>query len=425
MNWTNPGGDGSFLIKTAPYRGAWNGVINNGSEWTVTVDVTGDPDPGCLAREFGESDVGNAAEPNSCGAQPTAADPVNVIQGNFWQTWTDVSVEGRGPGLGMARTYSSARSAVDGPLGFGWSFPYGMALTATGGVARVTQENGAVVGFTQTSTGWFPPPRVNASLTQAGDGSWTFTRAGREVFKFSPAGQLLSLSDLSGNQTTLGYSNGTLASVTDASGRALTVTWAGGRISTVAAPAAVLRSGGPATPIAVSYTYDAAGNLATVTEAHGGVWTFGYDTGHRVVTAREPRHHALGAAAPVVENHYDTQGRVDWQEDRLDRRTSFDWSTPDRTTVTDPAGRVTAFEHLDGICTAIVKDPGPQQSRWVFEVDSATLGRTKTTDPTGRSHPPRSTIVPCRRRSRPPRAPPPSPMTRSPWSRPPWGTRRG
>jgi hypothetical protein len=70
----------------------------------------------------------------------------------------------------------------------------------------------------------------------------------------------------------------------------------------------------------------------------------------------------------VVENHYDASGRVDWQEDRLDRRTTFAYGT-DQTTVTDPAGRVVRYEHAGAICRAIVLNPGPDQSRWGFEVD--------------------------------------------------------
>jgi len=133
----------------------------------------------------------------------------------------------------------------------------------------------------------------------------------------------------------------------------------------------------------VAYSYDGAGNLQTATEPDTGVWTFTYDATHRMLTVREPRHQALGGSAPVVENHYDANGRVDWQEDRLDRRTTFGWATEGQTTVTDPKSNITVYEHVGGICTGLIRDPGINQSRWAYEIDYATLGRTKTTDPTG------------------------------------------
>jgi RHS repeat-associated protein len=389
-------GEGEYFIKTGLYSGGGIGSGNLGSElqWKVDVSVgddpaTGDVDdgPDCLPRESAESDTSNASEPNACGAQPSGLDPVNVVQGNFWQSWTDVGVAGRGAGISAARTYSSSRAATSGPLGNGWSWSYGMKVAVSSGVARVYQENGAVVPFSTTSAGWVPPKRVNATLVQnpgSAPAHWVFTRAGGEVFTFDSDGLLRSIADLSGNTTTLAYASGRLVTVTDPAARALTLTWdtVNNRITKLTAPSAQLASGGAAQVIEVTYGYTGS-DLTSVTMPDGGVWTNSYDGSHRMTTIREPRHHALGTSAPVVENHYDAQGRVDWQEDRLDRRSTLDWSVANQTTVTDPKGNVVRYEHANGLCTAIVRDPGVDESRWTFEVDSATLGRTKVTDPNG------------------------------------------
>ena len=149
------------------------------------------------------------------------------------------------------------------------------------------------------------------TLVEETDGTFTLTRLGTEVFKFATDGKLTSIKDLSGNTTTLTYTSGVLSAITDPAGRALTVSWMNGRVSKVAAPQTVLQTGGAAVPIEVTYGYDASGNLQTVTDAAQGVWTFGYTDPlrpHHVTTIREPRHHSLGAAAPVVENHYDARG---------------------------------------------------------------------------------------------------------------------
>ena len=55
--------------------------------------------------------------------------PVNSATGEFWHTFDDISVPGRGFGLDFSRTYSSQRASVIGPLGYGWSDSYGASLT--------------------------------------------------------------------------------------------------------------------------------------------------------------------------------------------------------------------------------------------------------------------------------------------------------
>jgi len=47
--------------------------------------------------------------------------PVNSATGEFWHTFDDISVPGRGFGLDFSRTYSSLRASTLGPLGYGWS----------------------------------------------------------------------------------------------------------------------------------------------------------------------------------------------------------------------------------------------------------------------------------------------------------------
>lgn len=268
-------------------------------------------------------------------------------------------------------------------MGFGWSASYFMNVHEASGVATITQENGAIVEFRSFAGGWVAAPRVDATLTRDASGTWTFTRMGRELFEFSAAGRLTAVRDLSGNTVSLGYASDELSTITDPAGRVLTLTWVAGRVVKVTAPPAVLAAGGSPVVLETTYGYDPAGDLTSVTDAAGGITTFGYDASHRVTSVREARHHALGAGAPVVHNHYDAVGRVDWQDDRLGRRTTFAYA-PGATTVTDPVGNAVVYTHnAEGICTGIIRDPGPNQSQWVFEVDPRTLGRTRVTDPNG------------------------------------------
>ena len=101
------------------------------------------------------------------------------------------------------------------------------------------QENGSTVAFTQTANGGFTPvqPRMLATLVNHPDGSYTFTRQGKQVFAFTAAGHLGAVSDLNGNSTTLAYDgSGNLASITDSAGHCLTVTTSGVRITQITDP---------------------------------------------------------------------------------------------------------------------------------------------------------------------------------------------
>jgi hypothetical protein len=48
--------------------------------------------------------------------------PVDVSTGNFWHTFDDLSVPGRGPTLDLSQTYNSLSAGTNGPFGYGWSY---------------------------------------------------------------------------------------------------------------------------------------------------------------------------------------------------------------------------------------------------------------------------------------------------------------
>lgn len=152
--------------------------------------------------------------------------PINCRTGNFWHTFSDLAIPGRGPGLHLERTYNALGAGSDGPFGYGWSSSYTMRFTTSStGTVTVHQENGSTVSFRPDGAGGYTaPPRVFATLVANADGTYTFTRTKREVFTFSGAGALVSVRDLNGYTTNLAYdAAGKLATVTDAAGRSLRV----------------------------------------------------------------------------------------------------------------------------------------------------------------------------------------------------------
>jgi RHS repeat-associated protein len=397
--WTNTGPSRTMLVRTyAPVDMSHKATAN---EWTVEVQSSSAMfGMACDVLRDSESDVPNDAEDVCRG---DSADPVGAIQGNFWQSWTDFVVPGRGGGLDLERTYSSRPGRPSGAFGPGWAWSYGMSVrrerfdaVGTAYALVVTQETGAEVWFYPEGSQWVAPPRVNATLVATQD-RLIFTRAGSDRFEFSVAsastpGRLLSVGDVlaPSHETVLTYVGDQLDRVTEASGRELRFFWSGDRIERVEGPSASLESGGSPQAMQVSYGYDA-GRLSSVTDTTGGVWTFGYvspsgATAGLIETIREPRHHGLGAAAPMVRNHYDSARRVDWQDDRLGRRTTFtyvDGATEDLSVVRDPKGNAVTYRHRDRVCIGLTVGEGAAASTWSYEVDPIGLGRTRTTDPNG------------------------------------------
>jgi RHS repeat-associated protein len=342
--------------------------------------------------------IGGAIPPGETAADgsPTVAQsqcsktkhPVNCATGNFWHTFADVAVPGRGLPLALARSYNSQNAAVAGPFGYGWSTSYTMsvAVNPTTGVVTLTEEGGSQLTFTPNGTGGYSaPPRVLGTLVHNGDGTWTFTRRKHTTFVFSAAGTLLRESDLNGYTTTLAYNGaGQLATVTDPAGRTLTVTYwpvgTGGGKDNLAHT--VTDSGGRV----VTYDYtDGSSNLTDAIDVAGGHSQFTYDAAHHLLTMRAPKYFGdtTTVPSPVVTNHYDASGRVDWQTDELGRRTSFSYAT-NTTTITDPAGHVEVQTYTGGVLTALTQASGtPQAATSTFTFDPATVETTSVTDPNG------------------------------------------
>ncbi len=308
-----------------------------------------------------------------CGTGQVGA-PVATATGEFWHTFPSLAVPGRGPGLALSQTYSTFYAATDGVLGYGWRHCYLMGLNVSGSNATITQETGAQVAFTQSSGVWSAAPRVQATLVHNGGGTWTFTRDKREVITFDSAGQLTAISDLNGETTTFVYSSGKLATATDASGRTLTFAYTGTHLTSVT------DSGSPAR--SVSFAYDGNGDLVTYTDVNGGVTAFTYDGSHRMLTMLDPAQAGSGSPEAIT-NHYDGSGRVDWQDDQLNRRTSFAYGT-NTTTITHPKGDVTLERYTDGLITSVTDGSGSTQpSTWDYTYDPATLLQRMVTDPNG------------------------------------------
>jgi RHS repeat-associated protein len=309
-------------------------------------------------------------------SQVCGGDPVNTATGDYWESFDDLSIDGRGPGLHMNRTYSSlaAESQEYSTMGYGWAFPYDMRVSIMpNGQTDVVNANGSRTTFNATATGYSAPPRVLAKLVQNSDGSYVYTVRERTTYTFNPAGKLTSITDLNGNKTTLSYNEaGRLQAATDGAGRAFTFSYneAGQLIG-------VKDSSGRS----VAYGYNGSGRLSEVTDVRGGHTYFEYDEAGLLQSYKDARGNV------VVTNTYDSNGRVTSQKDALEHETTFSYTSIAEGTITDetdPRGNVTEYEYIKGALAKRTEAAGTESAAtWTYEHDPYTLGVTGVTDPNG------------------------------------------
>ena len=308
----------------------------------------------------------------------STSNPVNCASGDFWHTFTDVSVKGRGPGLDLTRTYNSLGASTNGPFGFGWTSSYNSNLVVNSDSSvTITEDDGSqVTAQPNGSGGYVMPSWADSTLTHNGDGSWSFVRQRTTTFGFSSTGKLTTITDQNGYATTLAYNgSGQLSTVTDSSGRSLTFSYGtNGLVSQVTDPLG----------LATTYGYDTSGQLTSVTDPLSRTTSFTYDTSglHLLLTMTDPR-------SGVLTNVYDSQGRVTSQTDAAGLVTTYAYSgspftaAGGTTTITDPHGNPTVEQYVNGELTTLTKGTGTTQATWRYSYDPVTFGRTTATDPNG------------------------------------------
>jgi RHS repeat-associated protein len=306
--------------------------------------------------------MGNNCSLNSC-LQPSTPHPVNLATGNFWHSFTDLSVPGRGIPLQFSRTYNSLTSnqrGSPGSLGYGWTDNYNMYVERDGAHNYVVhQANGTVVLFNPDMSA---QPIVGAVLTNTGtlDGSLIFTLThGLTTFHFRPLtdtvapGMLDHMTDRNGYTTSLSYNgNGTLHTVTDPANRQLSFNY------TVTNTVSYLTGVTDPANRTVSFGYDSSGNLQTATDIGGQRMGFTYETVsgyHRPLTMTDPN-------GGVLTNQYDTSNRVVTQTDPLNRATNFGYVSGS-TRMTDTLNNVTVYNFNNYILTQIIGNANASQDK--------------------------------------------------------------
>jgi RHS repeat-associated protein len=381
----------------------------SGIQWSLSAQISGATGGSCVPLVRSELFGPNQALGQQCPSCHGGTDySVDSLTGNEHWVLPGVKLDARGPGIDLELAYNSLAAGADDSIGHGWRDSYDMSLSPGAfGTEVVTQETGATVPFVQVGSGssatWVAPSKFDATLVHNADGSWLFTRHHRELFSFDSNGRLVSIADRNGYTTTLSYGTDGLDHVVDDAGHRLDFAWANGRVQSITDVS------DPGSPRALTFGYDAAGDLTRFGDIGGGAWPMSYDDSHRLVSVQSPR---LAGGTAARQFHYDSQGRVDWEEDPQGGRTNlyYDDPQPGATRVVDPAGNARVDYYNDaGQRTSVTTGygtAGASTTQFVYDpstwmVTDRTDGRgkhwqsvygdpanpfspTKTTDPVGR-----------------------------------------
>lgn len=296
-------------------------------------------------------------------------DAVNCATGNFTQSFDEMSVPGRGVSLDLSLVYNSLAASQSSPVGFGWSFSYGsqLVVNSSAGTATVILGDGNNVPFTLSGGSYSPPSWVMATLTQNGNGTYTYLeKRTQRQFVFSASGSLSTEIDRNGYATRIAYTgSGQISTVTDPAGRAFTFSY--GTNGDVASVTDLSNR-------KVSFSYDGSGNLTGITDVANGVTSFTYDASRNLLTMTDPRHGTLT-------NTYDGQSRVVTQVDALNRKTAYTYIAG-TTTITDPNGDQTREHFSNNEVVALTRGYGTsQEATSTFTYDPSVLGMVSLTDP--------------------------------------------
>ena len=284
----------------------------------------------------------------------TQADPVVMPAGAYIDNEVDLAIARAVP-LAWSRSYDTRSAATDGDLGRGWSHGFEAYIVETtdadaalgeasidavlpavvaavaaedmmsetdglsaGEIARrwtaaalvanwwteqlpqtcVAVKIGAkTLSFQKMPDGSFAPaPGVTASLTCSANGIYSLHERHGNTYAFNADKKLASITDPSGNTTTLVYSNSKLARVENSFGATMTIARdSAGRI------ASVTDNSGKR----VSYAYDSNGCMTSATDAAGEAWPYTYDsTSYRMLSKKNPNGDFL------IRNTYNGYGQV-------------------------------------------------------------------------------------------------------------------
>jgi YD repeat-containing protein len=262
--------------------------------------------PAAAPREIPRCPCETAGQNSS--ATGTAGSPISLATGDTWIDQTDFAIPGLGGGLRLVRSWNSlwppTQAATQvGLFGPNWRSTFEeRVFVGTDNYIKYARSDGSFWSF-----GWNPQANANSTAAPANAGAtliqgisyWTLTLKNGEQRLFDiTSGNLIAIIDRNGNTTQVSYNaGGQLATVTDPASRHLYFNYGTG--STAMLVTSVTSDFG----VSVSYSYDSQGRLLQITEPDQSTLNFQYDSNSNIATV-------LDTNGKILESHtYDSAGR--------------------------------------------------------------------------------------------------------------------
>lgn len=238
-------------------------------------------------------DKHNSADAKNTENNAKAPDPVNLLTGSFLWDYTDFSLYGEND-LDFIRHYKSIYVEENVGFGSGWRSSYSYDMESQDLYIHVTTPEHDNLYFDLDYDGSY---KNCGEYSVVWDGSgYTMKDKAGNIYRFSQAGRIQSISYVNGNVVQFGYTGDKLTRVSNDTG-------------------------------SFTFAYNAGGNVERVTDSVGRSVTLSYD-GDRLISAENPDGNSLKYAYDAngyletvsifkgqlyVQNTYDGEGRVTHQ----------------------------------------------------------------------------------------------------------------
>jgi RHS repeat-associated protein len=228
----------------------------------------------CLAGIAVTAKTQNLNNPNKQGPLGTQ---VNTLTGNLYIPRTDIYIPGRAFDIDLCFYYNSYLFTEDMGFGRGWSFMYAMKYSndTLPGSKIIFWGDGREDTYDSLSGGSYKPPRgFFSKLVQYQPAKFRLTESDSITYFFDNAihKKITRIQEANGNYINFNYTDSLLTSLVNAAGQTITFNYnAEGRLTTLTDAAAA--------PTRIyTYSYDAVGNLAEVSDPLGGKFNYTYLT---------------------------------------------------------------------------------------------------------------------------------------------------
>ncbi len=397
--------DGTTVSRTYDDSGRLTALADpRGKTWTYTYNssgqVTSQTDPLGRVRTIGYAGNGDATSLtdetgatthfgyDGQGLRTSVTDPLGNETDAAYTPWGALKTvtSPRGGVTSAAFDDDRRQTSVTDPLGV-TQYGYGTegrlhsvtdplgGVTVTGydvlgRPVQVTDARGSIRQRTYTPEGW-----VATSTDPDGKVTkYAYDPAGRPIRVTDPMGAVTqTVYDRNGNVVEVDRPDGSvqawkydplnrLVQYTLPRGGVQKTTYdASGNVTSVLGPRALATY--PYTMYGVTATYDAAGRLATRTDAQGSTTSYAYDDNARTVTATD----SLGTVSVVT---YDAAGRVASRTDGSGKVTAYGYNADGEVkSVTDPTSRETDYGYNLARELTSQTDPAGRQTTYDYDAD--------------------------------------------------------